>query len=431
MKRRLLDMIACPVCRGGLDLTVFAESKKPVAPLTSGPACHDWCEHERRPLEQGSIAPDAAACSACYASDVDQAVLTCAACSLVYPVIAGVPRLVRNARDEYADFYRHYRAAIVRVQGVEQAAERLGRSDPSVYDERSNKSFGLQWANQTESEKTWFKDDATLRKHEFLLSLDIAPEALRDALLLDAGCGNGRLAAYVAEFGAEIVAMDLSSSVEQANAKTESRAGARAPFVHCVQGNVLEPPFAAEVFDHLHTSGVLHHTPDTERALRQLLTTLRPGGRAYVQLYRRREAWVGIPNMLIRLVTSRLPTKLLYRLCWLAVPFHTGLVLFVARLRGERSPIKAASRGERALSLFDNFSPRYQHRYRPEEVRRMLEAARLDGVTETTLENEARHMVAFVGIKPVAAARHGAPDGSLGGSLAAAHIESVAGPRVR
>jgi SAM-dependent methyltransferase/uncharacterized protein YbaR (Trm112 family) len=404
MKRRLLDLIACPVCRERLDLTVFAESKRSLVPLASGPACRSWCERERRPLHPASVAPDAAVCGACYASDVEEAVLTCAACTLVYPVIAGVPRLVRNARAEYAAFFHRYRAAIAKVQGFEQATGHFGKIDPSVYDERSNRSFSLQWANQVDGEKTWFKDDATLRKHEFLRSLDIAPEPLRGALVLDAGCGNGRLAAHVAEFGTEIVAMDLSSSVEQANAKIEGRAGARAPFVHYVQGNVLEPPFPAVAFDHVHASGVLHHTPDSERALRQLLTTLRPGGRVYVQLYRRREAWVGVPNTLIRSVTSRLPTELLYRLCWLTVPLHTALVRLVARLRGESSPIGAASRGERALSLFDNFSPRYQHRYRPEQVRRMFEAAGLGDVNDTTLENEARHMVAFVGVKHGSAA---------------------------
>jgi hypothetical protein len=80
------------------------------------------------------------------------------------------------------------------------------------------------------------------------------------------------------------------------------------------------------------------------------------------------------------------------------------LVLLVATLRGEHSPIGSANHGERALSLFDHFSPRYQYRYRPEEMRQMFEAEGLVEVQETTLANEARHMVAFVGRKPTSAA---------------------------
>ena len=82
------------------------------------------------------------------------------------------------------------------------------------------------------------------------------------------------------------------------------------------------------------------------------------------------------------------------------MPLHTILVRLVARLRDENSPIGSASRGERALSLFDNFSPRYQYRYTPEQMRQMLEAAGLIEIQDTTLANEARHMVAFTARKP-------------------------------
>jgi hypothetical protein len=104
---------------------------------------------------------------------------------------------------------------------------------------------------------------------------------------------------------------------------------------------------------------------------------------------------------MLRAVTSRLPPRFLYSLCNAAVPLHTALVMLVARLRGEDSPIASASRGERALSLFDNFSPRYQYRYAPEEVVDLFRSAGLTEIKDTTLPNEARHMVAFTARKPV------------------------------
>lgn len=400
MKRRLLELLSCPVCHGRLELTVFYETERPIAVTPPGPACRKRCELHGMPLGKGLPAPDADECAACYSREIEEGLLACSACGSLYPVIGAVPRLVGGAEHDNGAFYSRHREAIRRLTGHEPAAPAARRTNPTVFDPRSNESFGLQWTNQAEGEKTWFKDDGALRKEEFLQSLAVHREALRGALILDAGCGNGRLTASVATFGAEIVGIDLSGGIERAQAGKSRYAGERDHFVHFVQGNVMELPLASGSFDMIHSSGVLHHTPSTERAFASFLAAVRPGGRVYVQLYRRREAWVGIPNALLRSVTSRLPTRLLYRLCWAAVPLHTVLVLLVARLRGENSPVASATRGERSLSLFDNFSPRYQYRYTPQQVRLMFEAAGLMDIQDTTLANEARHMVAFVARKP-------------------------------
>ncbi|HEY0833311.1 MAG TPA: methyltransferase domain-containing protein [Azospirillum sp.] len=369
MKRRLMDLIRCPACGGRLDLRVQREAEEAVDVPVPAPACRQWCARHDRSLESrpAGFAPD---CRACYAADVREGTLGCRSCHARYPVVHGVPRLFRDA------------------------------ADPAVFDPRSNDSFGLQWERHRDGDRTWFKDDLALRRGEFLQSLDLPADALRGALVLDGGCGNGRLTTVVSGYGAEVVGMDLSRSVDGAERRRPAIAGERAPFVHFIQGNIMEPPLAPAAFDHIHSSGVLHHTPDTHRAFRAFRRLVRPGGRVYVQLYRRREAWVGIPNRLIRALTCRLPVGLLHRLCWAAVPPHTALVRLVARLRGEETAIHEASRGERALSLFDNYSPRYQYRYHPAEVRRMFEAEGLAEVKDVTLANEARHMVAFVGTRP-------------------------------
>jgi uncharacterized protein YbaR (Trm112 family)/2-polyprenyl-3-methyl-5-hydroxy-6-metoxy-1,4-benzoquinol methylase len=400
MKRRLLELLCCPACRGGLELTVLHETERPVAIAPAAPACRHRCELRRVPLGQGLPGPNAAACTACYAREIEEGVLACAGCRAYYPIIGTVPRLLRNAEQDYREFFDRHRDTIRRATGREPAAYPRYRRDLSVFDPRSNESFGLQWTNQAEGDRTWFKDDAALRKDEFLHSLNVGPEEVSGALIFDAGCGNGRLTASLAAFGAEIVGMDLSAGIDRAAAGKQRYAGDRHHFVHFIQGNVMQLPVFPGGFDIIHSSGVLHHTPSTERAFASFLSSVRPGGRVYVQLYRRREAWVGIPNVVLRSVTSRLPPRLLYRLCEAAVPLHTALVLLVARLRGENSPIASASRGERALSLFDNFSPRYQYRYRPQEVRQMFQEAGLVDIEETTLANEARHMVAFAARKP-------------------------------
>lgn len=390
MKPRLLDIIACPSCRSTLTLHAVAEQQRPIADAALAARCAGGPER--------------------YERDIREGFLRCNGCGMLYPVIAGVPRLIQNAPEEYEDFYRRNREAIGALQGTEEMLRRLGAVDAGVFDRRSNESFGRQWQEYEYGDRTWFKDDLGLRKGEFLQSMGLTEEQLRGSLVLDAGCGNGKLTASVAAYGAEIVGMDLSRSVERAAENAERSAGENAPFVHFVQGNVLEPPFAAESFDHLHSSGVLHHTPDTWRAFRSFLTLGRPGAHVYVQLYRVREPWVGIPNRMIRAVTSRLPVDVTWRLCWHMVPLHTMAVRLVAGLRGERTPITLANRRERTVSLFDNYSPRYQYRYRPEEVRERFLAAGLVDVRDVTFQNEARHMVAFLGRKPGSAASSRAPD---------------------
>jgi ubiquinone/menaquinone biosynthesis C-methylase UbiE len=46
-------------------------------------------------------------------------------------------------------------------------------------------------------------------------------------------------------------------------------------------------PFCDESFDVVYSNGVLHHTPDTEGAIREVHRVLRPGGVAKVMLYHR------------------------------------------------------------------------------------------------------------------------------------------------
>jgi 2-polyprenyl-3-methyl-5-hydroxy-6-metoxy-1,4-benzoquinol methylase/uncharacterized protein YbaR (Trm112 family) len=398
MKRRLLDVIACPVCRGSLEVTVFEESQQTVAIPLRGPVCRESCGLKSLRLRDARTtnrAPNDADCTACYRREIEEGILACSACGALYPIIAAVPRLVRGAEQEYASFFDRHRNAVRKLAGRDPLPQAAVARDAAVFDPRSNESFGLQWTNQAEGDKTWFKDDSSLRKDEFLYSLAVDRDELRGALILDGGCGNGRLTSSLASFGAEIVGVELSAGIERAQSGRDHYAGAHAPLVHFAQGNVMELPLRRGCFDIVHSSGVLHHTPSVERALAGLLPALRPGGRVYVQLYRRRQPWVGIPNALLRSLTSRLPPRLLYRMCWVAVPLHTALVLGVAKLRGEKSPIASASRGERALSLFDNFSPRYQYRFSADEMRHMFEAAGLVDIRDTTLANEARHMVAF------------------------------------
>jgi SAM-dependent methyltransferase/uncharacterized protein YbaR (Trm112 family) len=99
-------------------------------------------------------------------------------------------------------------------------------------------------------------------------------------VVLDAGCGSGRLTRQIAEHGAQaVVGLDVSDSVNGVFARTREVAN-----LHVVQGNLLDAPVGA-MFDLVWSNGVIHHTPDAAAAFRALTRHVRPGGLLYVWVY--------------------------------------------------------------------------------------------------------------------------------------------------
>ena len=401
MKKRLLDWIVCPQCGERPRLQVFQEEKVEIPAPVEEPACSYYCgRHDVIGPRMIVPPPD---CNTCYREEILEGALACV-CGLVYPVIDGIPRMIRNAREEYPEFFSRH--GLAGAPPVPAQSGRSGDSQPAS-DRRSAKSFRLQWTMYQEGDHTWFKDDAGLRKKEFLYNLGTTAEELRGKTLLDAGCGNGELTRSVAEYGPEIVAMDFSRSVEGARKRLFERGFPVSHRVHYLQGNVLELPLRPQSFDFVHSSGVLHHTPSTYRAFRSVSRAPKPGGKLYVQLYRRRPAWIHLINASLRAVTTKMPLGLLYGLCYAATPVHSALSRLMHALRGEPAPPRATAR-ERAVQMFDNYSPRYQYRHTVPEIMELFRSEGYEDLQDVTLENEARHMLAVLGRKagrtPAAAA---------------------------
>jgi ubiquinone/menaquinone biosynthesis C-methylase UbiE len=67
-------------------------------------------------------------------------------------------------------------------------------------------------------------------------------------------------------------------------------------------------PFETDSFDYVYSWGVLHHTPDTPRAVAEAIRVLKPGGRLCVMLYSR-HAWVSYGLWLRNGPLSRRPLR--------------------------------------------------------------------------------------------------------------------------
>jgi len=252
MKRRLLDYLACRTCRCPFELRVERE--------------------EDSEIIEGSLA--------------------CSACSVDFPIVRGIPRLVPA---ELSDEKRATAAA-----------------------------FGYEWTHYSELTGQY--------RAEFLDWIHpLQPETFRDLVVLDAGCGKGRHAWLSAEFGArDVVGIDLSDAVEAAYQNTR-----QLPNVHILQADIYHLPMLAP-FDLFYSIGVLHHLPDPKHGFLSLVGHLRPAGRAVIWVYGKEGNWwiEKIVNPVRIHLTSRAPKVLTRALSFLlSLPLYAALKLLYGPAR--------------------------------------------------------------------------------------------------
>jgi ubiquinone/menaquinone biosynthesis C-methylase UbiE len=118
-----------------------------------------------------------------------------------------------------------------------------------------------------------------------------------DGDLLEVGSGIGVDSIQLARCGFRVTAIDLT---DNALAIAREFAAARGVAIDFRVGNAERLDFADASFDAVYSFGVLHHTPDIERAVAEVRRVLRPGGTAYVMLYHR-YSLVNLVHRLLRL----------------------------------------------------------------------------------------------------------------------------------
>ena len=102
--------------------------------------------------------------------------------------------------------------------------------------------------------------------------------------VLEIGCGLGTDGAQFAKAGAHYTGIDLTqAAVDLAKRRFELF---QLPGTFRI-ADAERLDFPDNSFDVVYSHGVLHHTPDTATAVREVHRVLRPGGRAIVMLYHR------------------------------------------------------------------------------------------------------------------------------------------------
>jgi len=108
--------------------------------------------------------------------------------------------------------------------------------------------------------------------------------ATKQLRVLEIGCGLGTDGVQFAQAGADYTGVDLTEAAIDLARKNFEQRGLQGEF-KVADAESLD--FADNSFDLVYSHGVLHHTPDTARAVQEIHRVLKPEGRAIVMLYHR------------------------------------------------------------------------------------------------------------------------------------------------
>ena len=138
----------------------------------------------------------------------------------------------------------------------------------------------------------------------------------RGLRVLEIGCGLGTDGAQFAKAGADYTGVDLTEAAIELARKRFKLSDLQGEFRVADAENL---DFPDESFDIVYSHGVLHHTPDTARAAREIHRVLKTGGRAIVMLYHRGSYNYRVGIRMLRragagLLKSKFGIKIIHRL---------------------------------------------------------------------------------------------------------------------
>jgi SAM-dependent methyltransferase/uncharacterized protein YbaR (Trm112 family) len=363
MKRKILDILACPECGSDLQLTGFESNYE--------------TDENGQSIE-----------------DIEEGILK-SGCGAVYPIVEGVPRLLEGAFFVHQEFRSRWNKELQQHQVLNNKALMPPSNEFRKIIEPTSKRFEKEWREHPLEERTWGLDQSTRIEHS-LRYLGWTRDEIKGKLLLDAGAGTGQLTCTMATLGCEVVGIDLSPAVIRGWKSRDVYAKSRKTSVHIVQGNLMKLPFRKHVFDGVMSHGVLHHTPNTRQAFDVLAPTVRNGGSLGVWLYNEAEGYLPLVPLsmshrtsvrmsTLRRLTPKLPPSLLYSSLVLYASIFQAFyrVNSVLRKRRHDQTVK-----ERATSLFDSLAPPYVWRHTPREVIDWFTAAGFVEIRETTIPTD-------------------------------------------
>jgi SAM-dependent methyltransferase/uncharacterized protein YbaR (Trm112 family) len=383
MKLRLLDFLVCPSCQGTLSLNALTTEQ-----VTLTPEWRSRLETMRRTHAGYDPSSATKTIEELYGVEVISGRLTCTSCSTEFPIESGIPRMLPPAlRTAVGQMGRGDPLRDDRIDGFMDDIKPVDRdADQELFDsiQKANQSnYGYEWQAFSHDYDQW----DVLYKRNYVDE----PDAFFSGKLgLDAGCGNARYTIPAVRRGAEMIGVDLSNAIQSAYARSRD-----VPGYHPLQGDIFNLPFRTNTFDFAQSLGVVHITPDPERAVQSIKRVVVPGGKVFLYVYksfadedRFKDGLLRIAT-LVRHGTVRLPSNVLYYLLYLGVPLMGVLFYYPSailskfsstRSFADRLPYNYEQYGTRKwrdvhMNLFDRFGNPVERRYTGEQMEEWFERA--------------------------------------------------------
>ena len=123
------------------------------------------------------------------------------------------------------------------------------------------------------------------RLRDYMAVREMPLHEFKGKKVLEIGPGAGGHSALFARHGAIMTSADITFSRAQSTRAKFDLMGNMADGSLALQSDAENLPFADNAFDIVYSNGVLHHTPDTEKAIAEVYRVLKPGGQAVIMLY--------------------------------------------------------------------------------------------------------------------------------------------------
>jgi SAM-dependent methyltransferase len=257
----------------------------------------------------------------------------------------------------------------------------------------SPERFGYEWHNYSELRPEY---EEQFRRWTALLR----PDDWRGLSFLDVGCGMGRNSYWPMSYGA---AGGLAIDVDERSLAAARRTLAPFPSVRVEMRSAYDIG-CHDAFDIVYSIGVIHHLQDPARALAQMTTAAKQGGRVLIWVYGlENNRWiVAVLDPLRKALFARLPVRLVHHLAlyptailWLLLRLGAGRIAYFRLLR------QFTFRHLRSI-VFDQMLPKIAHYWPRATVERML---REQGLLDVRLMWVNEMSWCAIGTKPMAAQR--------------------------
>lgn len=164
---------------------------------------------------------------------------------------------------------------------------------------------------------------------------EVIPEKIvHGAIGIDIGSGNGFDTYAMAKENPEtkIISLDLSNGVKSTKKLTKGFKN-----VHVVKASVLDIPFKNSVFDFAYSFGVIHHTENPSKCIKEIERIIGKGSSAFLYIYEDHSEnplkfYFLKVITIVRNITVKIPHKILYLICFLISPLVVILFSYPAKI---------------------------------------------------------------------------------------------------